>query len=234
MRRWLSLLLTFFLLLPACAGAERYDPDSIEEAWRQAVSLFSQCAFNAPYEDETRDQLIRWVDRIRIYLDGSPTKADIRQVDSFIMELSLRVPELPWIVRVESEEEANMVIHYCRLSEMESILPQYVEGNWGMYSYSYHPNGEIFKATICIARDKANQSARNHLIREEIVGALGLTNGHEVYQDSILYRKWTTVQTLSDVDWLMLNLLYSPHVFPGWNHDQTMQALESYYIKNPV
>ena len=233
MRRWLSLVLVFMLFIPAFGSAERFSPDNAQDAWEKAVSLFGGCAFNAPYEDEERNQLIRWVDHIRIYLAGSPTKADIRQVDEFLMELGLRVPELPWISRVEREEEANLIIHYCKLSEMEALIPQYVDGNWGMYSYSYHSNGEIFKATICIARDKANQSARNHLIREEIVGALGLTNGHEIYQDSILYRKWTTVQALSEVDWLMLNLLYSPHVFPGWNHDQTIEALRSYYIKDP-
>ncbi len=54
---------------------------------------------------------------------------------------------------------------------------------------------------------------------EELTGCLGLANDHNLYRDSILYQPWTTVQSLSEVDWIMLNYLYSPLVSPGdtWN-----------------
>ena len=46
-------------------------------------------------------------------------------------------------------------------------------------------------------------------------GSAGRTNDHYYYEDSIVYQPWTTVQQLSDVDWIMLNMLYSPLTYPG-------------------
>ena len=47
----------------------------------------------------------------------------------------------------------------------------------------------------------------------------------EAYRDSILYDGWTTVQTLSDVDWRMLNMLYHPAVHPGMTWPAAQGAL---------
>ncbi len=229
MKRWLALMLILILLVPAGALGDKFAPESAEQAVKQALSLLETCAFTGEYGDEDREILIRWIEPIRIYASGSPSRNDLKQLDAFILELAYRVPELPMVTRVDKEEDANLVIHYCRLSEMETLVPGYVAGNWGMMSYSYHANGEIFKAVIGLARDKATQSGRNHLMREELVGVLGLAGHHEAFADSILYRDWTTVQRLSEVDWLMLNMLYSPHVFPGWNWTQVQQALLTHY-----
>ena len=71
-----------------------------------------------------------------------------------------------------------------------------------------------------IATDVTDQKARNHLIQEEFIGALGLLNDHFLYSDSILYQPWTTVQQPSEVDWLMLNILYSPRLSPGMDKNK--------------
>ena len=64
-------------------------------------------------------------------------------------------------------------------------------------------------------------------MKEELVGALGLPGDHMMYSDSILYDPWTTVQDLSDVDWRMLNLLYSPALSPGMTEEEARDALRN-------
>ena len=61
--------------------------------------------------------------------------------------------------------------------------------------------------------------------QEELVGALGLPNDHMVYSDSILYQKYTTTRSLSEVDWLMLNMLYSPVTRPDMTWSEAEDAL---------
>ena len=83
-----------------------------------------------------------------------------------------------------------------------------------MFCYTY-TNYTIHSGEIAIATDVTNQKQRNHLMREELIGLLGLRNDHELYKDSILYQAWTETQTLSEVDWLMMNMLYHPDLTPG-------------------
>ena len=215
MKRRIALLLPLFLLLTALPPAlgETFHAEDEADALRKALELFRVCALSAEYGDN-RGFLIRWEAPIRVCTDGRPAIADLRELDAFLAELSGRVPGLPPFERVCTEAEANLVIHYCALKELPERVTGYTPGNWGYFSYWY-TGAVINRAIIGIAVDKCGLRERNHLMREELVGALGLTNDHEVWSDSILYQPWTTVQTLSEVDWLMLNILYSPQLKPG-------------------
>ena len=198
-----------------------------------AAALRSDGGEIRPLADRDRGMLIRWTEPATVCADGSPSKTDLQQLDDFLMQLSFRVPEMPPLRRVEDPAEADIVIHYLRLSEIKEREERYVEGNWGFQTYTYHANGQIFSAEIWIARDKTGQAGRNHLMKEGLVSVLGLTDMHEVYTDSIISRGWSTRQELSDVDWLMLNMLYSAHVFPGWTREQTRDALAAFYRLPP-
>ena len=71
------------------------------------------------------------------------------------------------------------------------------------------------------------QPDRIHLIQEELVGALGLTNDHWDDKTSILYQGWTTTQSPSPLDWQMLNFLYSPLTHPGDHWETVERALRN-------
>ena len=92
-------------------------------------------------------------------------------------------------------------------------------------SYQYNGRHQIISGKIGIATDKNNRDSKRHLLREELTGLLGLTNDHELYADSILYQPWTTVGQLSDVDWLMLNMLYDPDLACGMSATQAYRIL---------
>ena len=229
LRRGLSLLLLLCLL---CAGwvspalGAEFHPSGEAEADRQARALFFHCAFHPEYFGTGR--LNRWVREITVWTGGAPTTEDRQALDSFLEELRERVPGLPPIRRVREDRQAAVRIWFVPSFLMGAYVDGYVDGNEGFFRYDYDASGVITSARICIAADSTEQEERNHLILEELVGALGLPGDHEVYSDSILYERWTTVQELSDVDWRMLNLLYSPALEPGMTEQQARDALTGY------
>ena len=228
MKRLLCLALALALLPAAALAAGKFSYADAFDARRKALEVFHVCAFSSEYYDSGRDFIVRWEIPIRIWVSGSPSRTDLNQLDSFLTELALRVPGLPPISRVGRESDANIVIHYCKLREMPALIPSYTKGNWGYFSCHYD-NYRLNSATIGVAVDKCDQRTRNHVMREELVGALGLCNDHDLYSDSILYQPWTTVQTLSEVDWIMLNYLYSPLVNPGDTWETVREAISASY-----
>ncbi len=226
MRRILCFLLALLLALPVAAGAVTFSPKDAYEARQQALALFRTCGMSGEYGD-SRDFVIRWAEPIRIYVDGSPSRKDLQTIDDFLLELACRVPEMPPISRVDSEARANMVIHFCRTSRFGDYLTMYESNLIGCFTV-YYNNSRINRAVVCIATD-ISQSDRVSTILEEITGALGLCNDHTLYTDSILHNDYNTAMKLSEVDWMMLNILYSSHVQPGYTYDQVADAINAFY-----
>ena len=226
-RRIRALLLCALLLLPCAAqAAPGWNPKSEPDARRQALSLFLYCAFHVEYAPPEPLLLSRWDQEINIWMGGSPTRQDRETLDSFLRELQEKVHGLPAIRRVREDRNANLRMWFIPTFSMGWYLENYVEGNQGFFSYKYDRQHRISSATILISSDDATQEVRNHLILEELTGALGLPGDHLKYEDSILYQKWTTVQQLSDVDWRMLNCLYDPRLRPGMSEQEAREALQ--------
>lgn len=212
-KKFLALLL-IALLLPASAFADVFSPTDAADALQTALDLCRTCAFSSEYGGA--HPLSRWDGPIRIHLSGSPTRADREHLEEFVLQLCFRVPTMPNVTIVDDRSQANMFIWFGPLDEMSQHVTNYTEGNWGYFTYWYR-SYRIVKAEIAVASDVTGQRERNHLVKEEIVGALGLTNDHDVFSDSIIYQPLTTTQELSEVDWLMLNMIYHPDVSPGWD-----------------
>lgn len=211
MKKLLSLLLCLVLLSSSALAADFSAADA-QAAQTAALRLMKTCAFSAEFGGA--HSLTRWTKPLRIYVGGEPTFTDLRELNSFLTDLAVHVPMLPNVSIVENKADANITLYYVPLRDMDKYVTNYVEGNWGLFTY-WRSGSEMVRAEIAIATDVTTQKARTHLMKEELVGVLGLTNDHELYEDSILYQPWTTTQELSDVDWLMLNMLYHPDVKPG-------------------
>ncbi|MBR4459662.1 MAG: DUF2927 domain-containing protein [Clostridia bacterium] len=230
MKRILAILLTLVLLLPAVAIGEKFSPSDIRDARAKALELFHDCAFGSG--ESARDNIIRWEGAIRIFAAGKPGKKDLQELDKFILELQLRVPGLPSVTRVTSEDGANLIIRYNKAKELPDLIPSYTKGSQACFTVT-HSAAVISKGEIGLTTDKMSQKNRNHMMREMLVGALGLTKAHSRYTDSILYhnkknQSLSTV-TLSEADWLMLNYLYSPLVPTGSGWEAIHQTLKEHY-----
>lgn len=223
MKRLLCVWMILMLLNTAAMAASTFSPDSAREAKELALECLKICGFGSEYNSST-SKLTRWEREIRIYAYGDHSTADLEALDDFIEELSWKCGRLPEIRRVSSKESANVTIYYGPLKSLSSHVRDYVEGNWGCFYYRYNDYRRT-RGEIAIATDVTNQKQRNHLMMEELVGVLGLSNDHDLYTDSILYAPWTETQKLSDVDWLMLNMLYDSSVSCGMSMSRACSRL---------
>lgn len=224
MKKLLIILLIACLLAPSALAAARFDPANAQEGKMLALDCLQLSSFGAEYNSAS-SLLKRWEDDIVIYAYGKPTDADLALLDEFIMQLSFRCPFLPAITRTDNKSEANITLYFGPLDTLSSHVSNYVEGNWGFFTYRYNSSYEIRSAEIAVSSDVTRQKQRNHLIMEELIGVLGLAKDHELYSDSIVYSPWTETQELSDVDWLMMNMLYHPAVHCGMSYPQARSAL---------
>ncbi len=218
-------------LIPAAgrAEAQAFTYSDAEQARKLALDCLMICGFSQEFDangsEGSETKLTRWEDTITIYVSGSPSEQDLAELDEFIMECATHCPNMPNIRVVSEENNANVSVWYGPLDQLKDHSAFYIEGNWGFFSYWY--NGyRMYRAEIVIATDVNTQESKNHLLREELTGAFGLTNDHFLYSDSILYGEWTTTQEFSDVDWLMLNMLYDPDLQPGMSAGEARPILE--------
>lgn len=223
MKRWMNLLLALMLTLMALPGlAEQAPPVEEHPLLRQA---FAKAAFRAEYDIEGRDELRRWAQPIGVFLDGRYTRADKAFFEDFIRQLNEKVEGLPEVSLVNAYSKAKVRIQFGPLHKLGKLLPGYVEGNWGYFSFWTGEGSEMSSAEVVIASDVTNQEERNHLLMEEFVGLLGLANDIDSPEDSIIYQQWTTTQQLSQLDWQLLNLLYDARLHPGMSRAEAFQAL---------
>ena len=232
-RRILPLLLVGVIVLgmapAASASSFAYSYSDVESARRLALDCLMTCGFSQEYgangENGQGTVLTRWEDTIKIHVSGSPSQSDLSELDEFIMECATHCPNMPNIRLVNSDDQANVTIWYGPLDQLQYHSEYYVEGNWGYFSY-WSRQHQMSRGEIVIATDVNTTDSKNHLLREELMGVFGLTNDQSVYSDSILYTEWTTTQELSDVDWLMLNMLYDPDLSTGMSGQEARGILE--------
>ena len=237
--RLIAFLLTAVILLCAvpsstAADAPRFWYNDAQDARLKALDCLMTCAFSIEYSGSatgSSSALTRWEKPIWIYMGGSATSDDRDQLNKFIMDIATHCPNMPNIRLASSEQDANIVIWYCPLNEMYKHVDGYHEGNWGYFSYNYNSANNMTGAKIAIASDKNNTASKRHLLREELMGSFGLTNDHYDYSDSILYGEWTTVEQLSEVDWLMLNMLYDPDLHCGTSASRAYDVLRAKILK---
>ena len=233
MKRLICTILVLALFVSTTAGiasaaAPHFSYTDAQDARLRALECMMICGFSTEWDGNgnanASSVLRRWEKTIWIYVSGSPGSDDLRQLDAFIMEVATHCPNMPNIRLADRESDANIVIYYGPLNTLSDHVDYYQEGNWGAFSYYYGADNGFVSGKVGIATDVNTAESKRHLLREELVGLFGLCNDHYAYSDSILYQEWTTVEQLSEVDWLMLNMLYDPDLSCG------MSAGEAYRI----
>lgn len=235
---WMLILcLSASLALAESSGSFTYGAayDTAAEARRLALECLESCGFYQSDEDDytktvRRDALIRWTDCIYVQAKGSPTSEDLEELKRFLAELGLRVPEMPCIFLTDDDNEANLTIYYAPKQQLPDLMSGYPEHDLGWSHVWWKDEYPIYKGEVGIASDETDQNQRNYLMRRHLVGSLGLIGWQDLYDDSVLYDSWTWVQTLSEVDWMMLNMLYTPFVRHGMTYEQVREIIENRFF----
>ncbi len=171
-------------------------------------------------------RLQKWESSIYYKIYGSFTDEDILVLTEFASWLN-SIYGFPGIYIATNEETSNLSINFCSQNELLKIMGSNFDSVDGAVTFWYD-NDVIHDAVICYRTD-ISQVLRNSVILEEIYNGLGPINDTVLREDSVIYSEYSEQQSLTEVDKLILKLLYHPKMVCGMNAEECEQVIRSLY-----
>ena len=191
------------------------------------ITYFNEVCLDAEFVHGGNATLLqKWAEPIRYQINGDPTQEDLAVVESFARWLNT-IQGFPGIYESQDPLEVNLQIYFCSQEEMVERMGQQYSGMDGGVTFWYSDN-RIYDATICIRSDM-DQYLRNSVILEEIYNGLGPVQDTALRPDSIIYSEFSEPQQLTDIDELLLKLLYDPRLDYGMDAQQCEEVIRRLY-----
>ena len=172
-------------------------------------------------------RLQRWEMPIRYICNGVYTDEDKSTLDTFVEWLNT-LEGFPGMEETKESSLANLRIHFCDQAEYLKVMGQGYSGTDGSVTFWYNGADEIYDAIIGYRTD-IDQEIRNSVILEEIYNGLGPIQDTQLRLDSIIYSGYTIPQSLTQVDELILKLLYHPQMKCGMNAADCEEVIRLLY-----
>lgn len=202
---------------------------SDNDFYEAAIEYFGEIASATEFGAADAGYVRKWRQPIRVSITGAPTREDVGTIHNMTDQIN-SLDLVPHITILDDGEKgANCVFIFDSLNNLAKKLPGYRTDNYAMFFFD-EQNFVIERSTIAVTAGMIDQPARNHLIQEEFIQSLGLGNDSERYRDSIFQQDWTVVQRPSEMDWLVLEMLYRPELSPGQSIDSAQRALRGLYL----
>ena len=170
--------------------------------------------------------LQKWTEPIPYIVLGEYTSEDYITLTHFAQWLNT-IEGFPGIYETRDPGLADLEIHFCTYDEMIRLMGEQYAGLDGAVTFWYLDN-EIYDGTIC-CRTELNQHLRNSVIIEEVYNGLGPVQDTSLRPDSIIYAEYSEPQELTEVDKLILKLLYHPDLVCGMNAAECEAVIRSLY-----
>lgn len=191
------------------------------------IAAFQEVVLNAEFiHSGDPTALQKWTEPIFYRVEGTPTGEDLQTLERFVLELNY-IEGFPGMYESPGEYEANLPIYFCSEGELLDRMGDGFLGNDGAVTFWYE-NDRIYRGILCIRTD-LDQQLRNSVILEEIYNGLGPIQDTDLRPDSIIYAGFSQPQQLTDMDWLLLKLLYHPDMVCGMTADQCGAVIRQLY-----
>lgn len=198
----------------------------------QITEYFEEVVLNMEYSDGTGDicRLQKWLTPIYYQVHGEATEEDLEVLSELCRQLNTN-PGFPGIYPATEIPQQNVSISFLAPDAFRDSFSDVVNGeeaNGAVQFWYYTLTNELYTARIGCRTD-LDQDTRSSVLQEEIINSLGITDT-VLRPDSITYQYSDDNAALSDVDLLILKLLYDPAFQCGFDA-QTCSALiqELYY-----
>lgn len=192
-----------------------------------AIRYFSEVCLDAEFTNSGDSSVLqKWDTHIYYCILGNPTDTDLEVLTEFVQWLNT-IPGFPGMYATDDPMEANLDIHFCSQAEMVTQMGNRFENMDGAVTFWYTDN-RIHDAIICIRTD-LNQTLRNSVILEELYNGLGPVQDTSLREDSIIYAGYSEPQELSDIDRLILQLLYRPELQCGMDAEACAAVIRQLY-----
>lgn len=191
------------------------------------IRYFQEVSLGAEYVNAGNPSLVqKWTVPLVYQLHGTPTTEDLEILDGFAAQLN-QIYGFPGIREAKYPEEANLNIHFCSRDDFLTLMGNDFLGADGGVTFWYEKN-EIYNGIIGICTD-LDQQLRNSVIMEEIYNGLGPVQDTALRSDSLIWTGFSQPQQPTDVDWLILELLYHPDIKCGMNFEDCEAIIRSLY-----
>ena len=191
------------------------------------ILYFNEVAFGAeiinsgdPYK------LQKWEEPIYYILDGKLTEEDSETLLKFNNWLNT-IEGFPGIYETKDATKANLNIYFCSQVRMLDIMGPEANDLDGAVTFWY-TDDVINRAVICYRTD-LDQYLRNSVILEEIYNGLGFIQDTNLRKDSIIYAEFAEPQELTNIDELLLRLLYSEELKTGMSAKECEEVIRKIY-----
>lgn len=191
------------------------------------ITAFNEVVLSAEFINSGDPSVLqKWTEPIFYQLEGDPTEEDRRILERFVLELNYIVG-FPGMFESPGTAETNLPMYFCSQEELLNRMGDQFLGNDGGVTFWYQEN-QIYRGILCI-REDLEQQLRNSVILEEIYNGLGPIQDTDLRPDSIIYSGFSQPQQLTDMDWLLLKLLYHPQMICGMTKDQCEAVIRQLY-----
>lgn len=195
------------------------------------ASFFCEIALTMEYGDGDGNFSViqKWVDPIRYTIIGAPTEQDLSVLDGLFAEMN-RIEGFPGIYKAEEYEYANLTFYFLNEEAFNTMFGEGIHhesADGAAQFWFYNDTNIIYEAKIGYRTD-IDQEVRNSVLLEEVYNCMGLSDT-SLRKDSIVYQGYSTPQALTDMDWLILKLLFHPEMERGMDLDACTDVIHRLY-----
>ena len=192
------------------------------------ILYFNEVSLDAEFTDSGNPSLLqKWTSPIQYTLNGTYTEEDYAVLTAFTQWLNT-LEGFPGISETQDIGAANLNIYFRDYPSFLNLMGDNYAGCDGGVTFWYNGNNEIYQATIGYVTE-IDQQVRNSVILEEIYNGLGPVQDTNLRQDSLIYSGYSIPQELTEIDELLLKLLYHPDMKCGMNAGECEAVIRNLY-----
>ncbi len=189
------------------------------------IRYFNEVCLDAEFVNSGDPSKVqKWTKPIGYQILGTPTDKDREVITDFVAWLNT----IEGFPGMGENEDGKLKIYFYEKTAYENLMGDSFVGTDGGVTFWYNGKDEIYRGTIGYRTDLA-QEVRNSVILEEIYNGLGPIQDTDLREDSIIYSGYSTPQSLTEVDKLILKLLYHPDIKCGMNTAQCEEVIRNIY-----
>ena len=197
----------------------------------EVINYFCEVVLKTEYSNGVGDATLvqKWADKIRYRIYGEATEQDKRVLTGFIEQLN-EIEGFPGIVPAGENDLTDLAIYFYDYEKFNQSFGEFLNYELadGAVQYWYYTDTNVIYDARIGYRTDIDQYTRNSVILEEIFNGLGITDT-VLREDSIAYQGFSQPQELSEIDWLMIKLLYHPKMKAGMNREECVKVIREIY-----
>ena len=193
----------------------------------EVIVYFNEVCLSAEFVNSgDPSRLQKWDSPIYYRLYGNYTEEDYETLTNFTEVLN-SIFGFPGIYEIQDPFIDNLSIYFCTQKEMVARLGENFRYMDGGVTFWY--TDDVINTGIICYRTELDQYLRNSVILEEIYNGLGPIQDTKLREDSIIYEEFSLPQMISEMDFLLLQLLYHPLMLPGMDAEECEAVIRSLY-----